>query len=113
MSFSRVLRPALLWLPRRTPGIVRCFSTGADGAAGGAGELIATRAAILRQRGLPRPYTTSKPLSIETVYLQPPGEVIACMLVIGYVSYILALFQGEVLVDIKAAGLCHSDLSVI
>ncbi|NQV78974.1 MAG: alcohol dehydrogenase catalytic domain-containing protein [Alphaproteobacteria bacterium] len=44
--------------------------------------------------GLPRPYSQSKPLKIETLDLDPPGE-------------------GEVLVKIHAAGLCHSDLSVI
>jgi len=53
-----------------------------------------TRAAVLRQSGLPRPYAESRPLTIETVQLQPPGP-------------------GEVLVRIEAAGLCHSDLSVI
>ena len=53
-----------------------------------------TRAAILRSVGAARPYADSRPLSIETVTLDPPG-------------------RGEVLVAIKAAGLCHSDLSVI
>lgn len=53
-----------------------------------------TRAAILRTTGATRPYADSRPLSIETVTLDPPG-------------------RGEVLVAIKAAGLCHSDLSVI
>ncbi|MDZ4365173.1 zinc-dependent alcohol dehydrogenase family protein [Brevundimonas sp.] len=53
-----------------------------------------TRAAILRATGLARPYADSRPLSIESVDLDPPGP-------------------GEVLVAIKAAGLCHSDLSVI
>lgn len=53
-----------------------------------------TRAAILRTVGAARPYADSRPLSIETVTLDPPG-------------------RGEVLVAIKAAGLCHSDLSVI
>ncbi len=52
------------------------------------------RAAILRQSGLPRPYAESKPLTIETINLAPPGP-------------------GEVLVRIAAAGLCHSDLSGI
>jgi alcohol dehydrogenase len=52
------------------------------------------RAAVLRQMGLPRPYATSRPLTIEQVSLAPPGP-------------------GEVLVRIVAAGLCHSDLSVI
>ena len=41
-----------------------------------------------------RPYEHSKPLAIEELELDPPGP-------------------GEVLVRIKAAGLCHSDLSVI
>src|SRR5687768_3221852 len=40
------------------------------------------------------PYADSKPLVLETLQLDPPGP-------------------GEVLVRIKAAGLCHSDLSVI
>ena len=53
-----------------------------------------TRAAVLRQIGLPHPYSQSKPLVIEEVELAPPG-------------------RGEVLVRIRAAGLCHSDLSVI
>ncbi|AFZ65715.1 zinc-dependent alcohol dehydrogenase family protein [Deinococcus peraridilitoris] len=53
-----------------------------------------TTAAVLRFMGTPGPYATSRPLSIETVRLDPPGE-------------------GEVLVEVAAAGLCHSDLSVI
>jgi alcohol dehydrogenase len=53
-----------------------------------------TRAAILRQMGLPGPYAESRPLSVETVELEPPGP-------------------GEVLVRVRAAGLCHSDLSTI
>ena len=52
------------------------------------------RAAVLRERGLPAPYASSCPLQIETVNLAPPGP-------------------GEVCVRITAAGLCHSDLSVI
>ena len=55
---------------------------------------IQTRAAVLRAMGAARPYADSRPLAIETVTLDPPGA-------------------GEVLVAIKAAGLCHSDLSVI
>ena len=55
---------------------------------------ITTRAAVLRSMGAAHPYADSRPLSIETVVLDPPGP-------------------GEVLVAIKAAGLCHSDLSVI
>ncbi len=52
------------------------------------------RAAVLRSIGLPAPYARSRPLSIEEVELEGPGH-------------------GEVLVKIGAAGLCHSDLSVI
>lgn len=44
--------------------------------------------------GAPPPYSHSKPLSIEPIELDPPGP-------------------GEILVKIVAAGLCHSDLSVI
>ena len=53
-----------------------------------------TRAAVLSRTGAARPYADSRPLSVETVTLDPPGP-------------------GEVRVAIKAAGLCHSDLSVI
>lgn len=52
------------------------------------------KAAILREMGKERPYTKSKPLTIEEVELDKPQ-------------------RREVLVKIKAAGLCHSDLSVI
>lgn len=52
------------------------------------------RAAVLRTMGAPAPYAHSRPLAIETVRLQPPG-------------------RGEVRVRVRAAGLCHSDLSVI
>ncbi len=51
-------------------------------------------AAVLRQAGLPPPYAESKPLEIVELDLSPPG-------------------RGEVLVKMAAAGLCHSDLSVI
>jgi len=52
------------------------------------------KAAVLNQMGVKPPYAASRPLSVEEVELDPPG-------------------QGEVLVKISAAGLCHSDLSVI
>ena len=52
------------------------------------------RAAVLESIGAPAPYAQSQPLKIREVELDPPGE-------------------GEVLIRIKAAGLCHSDLSVI
>jgi alcohol dehydrogenase len=53
-----------------------------------------TRAAVLREMGRPAPYAESKPLQIEEIELDPPG-------------------RSEVLVRVRAAGLCHSDLSVI
>ena len=52
------------------------------------------KAAVLYEKGLQRPYTESQPLKVEEVYLSTPLE-------------------DEVLVKIHAAGLCHSDLSVI
>lgn len=52
------------------------------------------KAAVLRATGAPPPYSQSRPLTIEELELSAPG-------------------RGEVLVRIAAAGLCHSDLSVI
>ncbi len=52
------------------------------------------KAAVLYEMGKPRPYNESNPLHIEDVDLSAPGF-------------------NEVLVKIHAAGLCHSDLSVI
>jgi alcohol dehydrogenase len=53
-----------------------------------------TRAAVLTRMSSPRPYAQSRPLEIVEVDLEPPGP-------------------GEVLLRMRAAGLCHSDLSVI
>ncbi len=55
---------------------------------------VKTRAAVLRRMGEPRPYANTHPLSLEALQLEEPGP-------------------GEVLVRVAAAGLCHSDLSVI
>ena len=52
------------------------------------------RAAVLERMGTALPYATTRPLAIRTVELDPPGP-------------------GEVLIRVAAAGLCHSDLSVI
>lgn len=52
------------------------------------------KAAVLEEMGLPAPYAASRPLVVQTVDLEGPG-------------------LGEVLIRIAAAGLCHSDLSVI
>lgn len=53
-----------------------------------------TPAAVLYEMNKPAPYARSAPLVIEEVELEPPGP-------------------GEALVEVAAAGLCHSDLSVI
>ena len=52
------------------------------------------RAAVLSQMEQPRPYAHTRPIAIETVNLAGPGP-------------------NEVLVRITAAGLCHSDLSIV
>ena len=52
------------------------------------------RAGVLWDIEKPKPYAESLPLSIEQLELDPPKA-------------------GEVLVEIKAAGLCHSDLVAI
>ena len=52
------------------------------------------RAAVLQQTGLQPPYAQSQPLRIEELDLRDPGP-------------------GEVRIKMVAAGLCHSDLSVI
>ena len=50
--------------------------------------------AILTEIGRPRPYAESRPLSFVTLDLAAPGPT-------------------EVLIRLEAAGLCHSDLSVV
>ena len=52
------------------------------------------RGAVLEETGRTSPYADSKPLSIASLDLEGPQS-------------------GEVLVRVTAAGLCHSDLSVI
>ena len=51
-------------------------------------------AAVIDVVGRPRPYAESNPLTVEELDLDQPAE-------------------DEVLVRVRAAGLCHSDLSVI
>jgi len=58
------------------------------------GTEVETRAAVLYAMGGPIPYAESRPLVVEDVVLAPPGP-------------------GEALVEVAAAGLCHSDLSVL
>lgn len=52
------------------------------------------RGAVLEEIGRARPYAQSRPLTVSEIELDPPGA-------------------GEILVRIEAAGLCHSDLSVV
>ena len=55
---------------------------------------IKSRAAVLFDMGLPRPFSKSKPIKVIDIDIDPPGF-------------------DEVLVKVSAAGLCHSDLSVV
>jgi alcohol dehydrogenase len=50
--------------------------------------------AVLEEMGRPGPYTNSRPIKIVEVELDPPS-------------------RHEVLVRVEAAGVCHSDLSVV
>jgi alcohol dehydrogenase len=52
------------------------------------------RAAVLEEVGRPAPYADSLPLSVSEVQLDGPGA-------------------SELLVRVEAAGVCHSDLSVV
>ncbi|MGB7167034.1 MAG: alcohol dehydrogenase catalytic domain-containing protein, partial [Mycobacterium sp.] len=52
------------------------------------------RGAVLERIGSPRPYAQSRPISVGEVELAPPGA-------------------EELQVRIEAAGVCHSDLSVV
>lgn len=52
------------------------------------------RGAVLEEIGRPRPFADSVPITISELELDPPGAT-------------------ELLVRIEAAGLCHSDLSVV
>jgi alcohol dehydrogenase len=50
--------------------------------------------AVLEESGRERPFSESKPIVLAEVELDPPGP-------------------GEILVRVEAAGVCHSDLSVV
>lgn len=56
--------------------------------------MIKANVALVRNIGLKPPYAQSRPIEIVEAELEPPGP-------------------GELLVKITAAGVCHSDLSVI
>ncbi|CAA9481416.1 MAG: Alcohol dehydrogenase [uncultured Solirubrobacterales bacterium] len=55
---------------------------------------MSVRGAVLREMGLAPPYATSRPLELVELGLDGPGP-------------------GELRVRVRAAGLCHSDLSVV
>jgi len=55
---------------------------------------VKIRGAVLERIGSARPYAQSRPLTVDELDLAPPGD-------------------RELLVRIEAAGLCHSDLSVV
>lgn len=55
---------------------------------------IRTRGVVLEKAGASRPFAVSRPLTVSDIQLEYPGP-------------------GEVLVRIEAAGICHSDLSVV
>ncbi|MBO6521843.1 MAG: alcohol dehydrogenase catalytic domain-containing protein [Rhodospirillales bacterium] len=52
------------------------------------------KAAVVYEQGLPTPYAESRAVKVEEVDLEGPGDT-------------------EILVKIAAAGVCHSDLSVV
>ncbi|MDP6342178.1 MAG: zinc-dependent alcohol dehydrogenase family protein [Alphaproteobacteria bacterium] len=52
------------------------------------------KAAVLFEQGKEHPFTETRPLAVEELDLEPPGD-------------------DEVLIKTGAAGLCHSDLSMI
>jgi alcohol dehydrogenase len=55
---------------------------------------VRTRAAVLLADDRPRPFAESQPLEVLELDLAPPGP-------------------GELLIRVDAAGVCHSDLSVV
>jgi alcohol dehydrogenase len=59
-----------------------------------AGRTRTIRGAVLETNGADRPYQDTLPIRVAELELEAPG-------------------QGEILVRIEAAGVCHSDLSVV
>jgi alcohol dehydrogenase len=55
---------------------------------------VKIRGAVLEEVGRPRPYSRSAPLAVSDLDLDEPGP-------------------GELLIRVEAAGICHSDLSVV
>ncbi len=56
--------------------------------------MVQIRGAVLDRVGLARPYADSRPIRVVDLHLDPPG-------------------RDEVMIRIEAAGVCHSDLSVV
>ncbi|OBH29619.1 alcohol dehydrogenase [Mycobacterium sp. E342] len=56
--------------------------------------MVRIRGAVLDRIGAVRPYAESRPIRVVDLDLEPPGS-------------------GEVMIRIEAAGVCHSDLSVV
>jgi alcohol dehydrogenase len=81
-------------LTKRLPHVKNHWKLKAQGPRPELEVIIKTRAAVLYEMGKPAPYADSRPLVIDEIDLEGPGP-------------------GEVLVEIAAAGLCHSDLSVV
>ena len=55
---------------------------------------VKIRGAVLREMEAARPFARTQPMTIEDLELDDPGP-------------------GEVLIRMEAAGVCHSDLSVV
>ncbi|MEI6793161.1 MAG: alcohol dehydrogenase catalytic domain-containing protein, partial [Actinomycetes bacterium] len=56
--------------------------------------MTGVRAAVLMRSGDPGPFASTEPIQVRELQLDQPGA-------------------GELTIKIHAAGLCHSDLSVI
>ncbi len=89
-SGRRLVRPRL----RRPRGPAATIDPRGDPDRNVRDHPVKTRAAVLREMGPPAPYAESDPLVATDLTLEQPGK-------------------DELLIRVRAAGLCHSDLSVI
>src|SRR3954447_8319392 len=80
--------------PREPPPGGDPAATARRARAAGGERGMKVRGAVLREMGAAAPYAESRPLAVQELVLDGPGP-------------------GELLVRVGAAGLCHSDLSVI
>src|SRR5690606_22800112 len=81
-------------LPSKAASWRHQHARGRPGTREGGTTPMRMKAAILFEQGRKRPYAETKPLVVEEVELEGPGP-------------------GEILIEVAAAGLCHSDLSAI